>query len=347
MTDIPPAPDADTGARTQEAAATRSPLGIGLARSGITLLFLVIISNLALYELLFLLGQHGLLDNNSIFPQFILFLSLSLSVGILLVTGLGEKVSSKEIDGGLLKGIGVTPTLVIVAAMISLILAFANTKLPSLINTDPLANKLVLAEISLTCSAKLGPDAPPAGSDLILVIWSPDDGYIKEISDTLSSKDLKKHVRRSEQPDIHLIKGAGDENKGQSEEKEYMELLRSQGGEAINRYANQPNQWIAYRVPVQASAPTLLPIPTIYEKWHETRLFVVMKRQFGGTQVADNTNTKEQLALPNLAGSTRRKLSLQEVFHANFKPLKPKDDSFLTQLVLDLSPDNRCWRSDS
>ncbi len=59
----------------------------------------------------------------SIFLPFLLLLSISIWIGIILIHVLGEKVHVDKVNNSLVGQIGVTPAMVIVAALASLLLA--------------------------------------------------------------------------------------------------------------------------------------------------------------------------------------------------------------------------------
>jgi hypothetical protein len=188
----------------------------------------------------------------------------------------------------------------------------------------------MLAHIKLNC-ANSAPSAPFA-SDVIVLVWSLTEEYITDIEAKLRDKDLLKSLMRTE-PDVHLLKGV-------TEERDYERLLRNSGQPVLLNDMKNPSQWIAYRVPIKLSGPTPLPLPTEYERTHRAHLLVVTKEY-------PKEGTPEVNALQNLTGVVPKRLDLQELLVIEIAPKEPQNESYLTDMGIELFPGNRCWQPEA
>ena len=101
----------------------------------------------------------------------------------------------------------------------------------------------------------------------------------------------------------------------------------SESSESLTTDMNQEDNWVAYTVPVQApTIDTTVPVPTIFDDSHKTRLFVITKQRAPDDQ--------PELTSLNAAssGSASIKLKLNPLFEAAITPRIPEKDSFLTEV---------------
>jgi len=143
----------------------------------IGLLTFVVLFNLALYVVIIVLVDRQLIESQSVYPPLVLFLSFALSIGIILIVVLREKVDTRNAQNPLLKKFGFTPIMVIVAAIFSIfatLTPWANNIIPN----PNYTSTFMLANVGLTCSTKS--NDPPQASDLIVMIHS-DDTYIRDV----------------------------------------------------------------------------------------------------------------------------------------------------------------------
>src|SRR6266496_1424394 len=93
------------------------------AVQAILLIAAVALFNLALCVSIFSLVRWNYLGG--VFPALVLFLSFALSVGVILITFLGESISKSNIENEWVKKIGVTPIMTIAAVLVSLLAGFS------------------------------------------------------------------------------------------------------------------------------------------------------------------------------------------------------------------------------
>jgi magnesium-transporting ATPase (P-type) len=126
------------------------------AVQAIILIAAVVLFNLALCVSIFWLVKLDYVRGN--FPALVLFLSFALSVGVILITFLGESVDKSINENEWVRKIGVTPIMTIAAVLISLLAAFGPlAKLivpPPVEIKDPYVGHFMLAKIGVTCSAQ-------------------------------------------------------------------------------------------------------------------------------------------------------------------------------------------------
>src|ERR1700687_3192396 len=99
--------------------------GMKRALQAIALLALVVLFNLGLYVFILWLVVVGWITGTSPFPSFVLFLSFALSLGIILIVALGEKIDTSKVDNEWIKAIGATPIMVIVSVLIATFVSIA------------------------------------------------------------------------------------------------------------------------------------------------------------------------------------------------------------------------------
>jgi hypothetical protein len=232
----------------------------GGALKAIALLAVVVLFNTALYIAIYRLVDIGWRDPGSIFPALVLFLSLALSIGILLILGMGEKIigkASTDPNDPWTKKIGATPVMVVVAVIVSLAAGFSPLAQLVMPPQESFSKKLMLADLALTCAPAVAKDDPAQATVLLVVISTSDDiQYIREVKKILTSRDrLMSLARREDVPDLQLIakkEGSPD----------YELLLREFGSESLQTDMSDPAKWVAYTIPISApNVDTLVPIP--------------------------------------------------------------------------------------
>jgi hypothetical protein len=329
----------------------RSDLGPGgnirHAFQALALVTGVVVVDLALYALTASLGRYGYLPNDSIFPPLVLFMLFALSVGIILIVALGEKIARNATKNKWTAKFGVTPIMVIVSTMIGIFLStslLANSILPASPNTNPpsfVLPKFMLANLGIRCSSKSQKD-PPEATGLLTFITSQDRSYIRDVRDFLNK--LKKENGQSF--GYEFISGPTDEY--------YQLLLSYSQGKAINSrdisvsLGDSEDNWVAYTADVkQPNVATSVPVPTMYDKQHESHLFVI-------TTVATSKSEHPELDLINhsgpINGGSRKgtelaKKNLVPLFRVGISPKlesgKPEVDTVNFEIFPD--PDQICW----
>jgi hypothetical protein len=173
------------------------------AVQAIGLIVAVVLFNLALCVGIFWLARRDFVGGS--FPALVLFLSFALSVGIILITVLGEKLDTSKVENEWIKKIGVTPIMTVVAVLLSLLAGFSPLA-NMIIVVDPYSSQFMLAKIAVTCSSHAKGDLPQA-TDLLVVISSPEKDYIKRVDDLLNNaKSLKSWMRSPQDPRLEIVR---------------------------------------------------------------------------------------------------------------------------------------------
>jgi hypothetical protein len=303
------------------------------AVQAIGLIVAVVLFNLALCVGIFWLARRDFVGGS--FPALVLFLSFALSVGIILITVLGEKLDTSKVENEWIKKIGVTPIMTVVAVLLSLLAGFSPLA-NMIIVVDPYSSQFMLAKIAVTCSSHAKGDLPQA-TDLLVVISSPEKDYIKRVDDLLNNaKSLKSWMRSPQDPRLEIVRADPND--------EIYKLLQDYGdktSESLTEAMRSAENWIAYKTPINApTIDTLVPVPTLYEKSNSTRLFVVTKQ-------LTRTSQPELTSLVAAANSATAspKLKLTPLFQAGIVPRKPLAESFLTELGFQVFADSGCWHT--
>jgi hypothetical protein len=308
------------------------------AVQAILLVGLVGLFNLALCVTIFTFVRWGWVSGP--FPALVLFLSFALSIGIILIKFLGESIDKS--DNEWVKKIGVTPIMTIVAVLISLIASFlglADKLIPQRVETpaDPYVGHFMLAKIGITCSASESKGLPQATA-LLVVLNSPQKGYISKIKALLAEPDKLKTLMRS--PNDLKYKVITPDSRDET-----YALLTSHASESLQKDnslqkdMSREEDWVAYTVPVRPpTVDTTIPVPTIFEDSHTTRLFVITKQS--------GSNDQPELTRLTAAssGNAAATLKLNPLFEAAIVPRIPEKDSFLTEFGLRVFSTSACWQ---
>jgi hypothetical protein len=321
-------PPNDDGPHTQPTIDKALKLvGPFVALQGLALLALSVVFNLTLFVIIAELANYQIIQGGS-FPALVVFLSFALSIGIILINGLGEQINTKNIQNPWIKKIGVTPIMVIVAVLIATFTSFT-----------PLANKIfpaselefMLAAIDLTCKPSSQTHAPQA-TDLLTVISADETQYIDDVTTFLNDKDPKAFVpQRIHGQDLTLVK------KDRSDELYKLIMQRADEDDSLSWDLRGPEKWVAYTI--HANAPNIqtpLPIPVRFKTTHTTRLFVVVKQNPKSNQ-------------PELAGlspeSEDERKDIWPLITVGIKPQQPLNRSQRTDFDIKVfaHPAHICW----
>jgi len=310
------------------------------ARQAIVLLALVVLFNLVLYELIFLLARYGdppIIPSGSSFPAFVLFLSFTLSIGIILIVGLGERVDASKTDNVWVKRIGITPIMTIVAVLITILASFSGLG-EKIIPSDPeLRLKFMLANVGVTCVARESRErkSTPEASKLLAVIYSPEKKYIKTIEEFLVNKDL---ISKATSRDFELIKPGSEDEKTL---KQFARRSQEKGSESLKEDLETPSNWIGYGVRVKDPVETTpIAIPAVFDGTLKTRLFVAFRERFP-------TDTRPELASLDASIDVSRvespRVEILPLFQLNIGPNRPRDLTQVTNLDLKIFTGHSCW----
>jgi hypothetical protein len=305
------------------------------AVQAIILIAAVVLFNLALCVSIFSLVKRGYVGG--IFPALVLFLSFALSVGVILITFLGETVNKSNIENEWVKKIGVTPIMTIAAVLISLLAGFsplAKLIIPATAETtkvDLYSGHFMLAKIGVTCSAQNLKGDLPQATALLVVITSQQKDYITKIKELLEKPESLKSLMRTKNDLKFQIVSADPKD-------ESYRLLTKYGSESLTSDMSQEDSWVAYTVPVRdPTIDSTVPVPTIFEDSHKTRLFVITKQWTQSEQPELTSLTAAS------SGSASTKLKLNPLFEAAIVPRTPENESFLTDLGFKVFSDSACW----
>jgi hypothetical protein len=304
------------------------------AVQAIVLIAAVVLFNLALCVSIFSLVRREYVAGT--FPALVLFLSFALSVGIILITFLGESVSKPENE--MVRKFGVTPIMAVAAVLISLLAAFsplAKLILPEADATPKYSGHFMLAKIGITCTAQnlKGMDLPQATA-LLVVITSNLKDYIPKIRELLGQPESLKSLMRTKDDLKFRMVNADPKD-------EFYELLRTyDGSDSLISDMSRDDNWVAYTVPVRApTIDTTIPVPTIFDDSHKTRLFVITKQRAANDQPELTSLTSAT------SGSVSTKLKLSPLFEAAILPYAPERESFLTEIGFRVFSDSGCWHA--
>jgi hypothetical protein len=287
-------------------------VGPFVALQGLALLALAVVFNLILFVIIAELTNYQVIQGGS-FPALVVFLSFALSIGIILINGLGEQINTRNIQNSWIKSIGVTPIMVIVAVLIATFTSFT-----------PLANKIfpaselefMLASIALTCQPS-SQTHPPQATDLLTVISADDTEYIDQVTKFLRDKDPNAFVPQL----IH-----GEELTLVKKDEELYKLLMQRANEdqSLSRDLRAPGKWVAYTV--RANAPNIetpLPAPVRFKRPYTTRLFVVVKQNPKSSQpelngLSQESDDKQKDIWPLITVGIRPELPLNRSQRTDF-----------------------------
>jgi hypothetical protein len=311
-----------------QGAQSRGP-NLWRALAAIVLVFAIVLINLGIYVATLRLIKSGYMDNDSVFPAIVLFLSFTLSVGIILVVGLDDWIGTANVQNPLIRQIGVTRVMVVVAVIASLFLTpvLKNVIFPSI----PVL-QVMLANVGVTCLASEQEGRPQASR--LLAVISADEDYINKVKDFLKSSPLKAYR------DFKMV------DPQQDADDQVYKLLRqyTKLDLTLGREMKDPTAWMAYSV--QVSAPnelTQILLPTIYKRDHTSRLFLIVTDD----PTVARTSTAPEPERGSLKASVspvpgQRILPLLEV---DIMPEMPVDQSQQAKLNIEIVTGHKCWQA--
>jgi hypothetical protein len=354
------------GAQTEpdESASQRSE-NLGKAKKAVRLLFGIVLGNLALYLAVVSIRD---LNTDTFFPTFLLFLSVAVSFGILLVIGLGERVDLSRVENEWIRKIAITPVMAVVAVLISILASFS--PLAKLI--VPTSNvDFMLANVGLTCDADISSTQANvlAASSLLAVVHSQDKKYIKQVDDYLREKP-DNTIQRIKIFILNTIlkepaKFADISFVTQNQSDETYNLLKSFedrhaiGSSGLSNQLSDNKEWIAYAVKIKRPRDrTSIPIPTIYDRHHSTRLFVILNSPPDNVKdpAVGLVNASINATPGSSIGSTVAQKtfspyekSLSALIGAEIAPQSPHGTLSETEMNVDLFYDSKhvCWTAGS
>ena len=251
--------------------------------------------------------------------------------------------------------------MVIVAVLISLLASFS--PLAKLIM--PVDLTFMIANVGLTCDAA-DKSFTPSATGLLTFIYSLDEKYIKKIDDYLQGKSedyidetaafLRKKVgpllglsdEQTVYSDLTFIKKNNtDENYNLL--NKFAANTRNLGSSGLSEELSDNSKWIAYTIKVNApSIKTSIPIPTIYDFHHTTRLFVVLNDPpLGPDPALASLNSAIGLTSQSQKLSPREK-SLSSLIKTEIAPKLPHGKSGETDLAVQVFYNDTkhiCWNT--
>jgi hypothetical protein len=312
-------------------------VSIKRALLSIALVILVVLFNLGLYISILLLVSHGIIKG-SLFPALVLFLSFALSLAIILIVALGEKIDVKNTQNELIKKVGVTPIMTVVAALITILAGFS----PLAKGIFPESElKFMLANVGVTC-LEGNPKNPSQATHLLSVVTSADEDYIDQVTKFLNERPpirIAKNLK-FQFPTIQFIS-----NKQRDELDLYQTLHEfadsgAKGSEGLTDDLSNDERWVAYAVKINdPKIATYIPIPTIFDRRHKSRLLIVVNEP-------PKTKAPEVASLDAPVGQGVAfpfKKSIRPMFQVEILPAQPSDQSEVTDLQFKVFADQRCW----
>jgi len=301
------------------------------AFQAIALVIMVCVVNLLLFVTIFWLSANGYIAANSLFPAFVLFLSFSLSVGIILIIALGERISSNNIKNEWIKRIGVTPIMIVVAAIVSIGLGFTPIAKQIFPASPDSKLKFMIATLGITCLAE-NENKSPQATHLLAVISSPEYHYIRDVKtfldkdETLNAGDTMFKYVKQQKGDL------------------FYDLLdrykRSPmtGAGALLNDLSDVKRWIAYVVEIKdPTTRTIVPIPTEFGTHQTARFFIV---------VADQSETSDSrlaaVGTPASLGAIHKKIL--PLFQTQISAQQPQNAYQNTALDFGMFAGHICWQ---
>ncbi len=309
---------------------TAAPAGdIKRALQAIGLVALVVAYNILVYYVV-VLDLAKRVEGQPTFLAFLMFLSVALSVAVILRVGLGEAVDSTKIRNALIKKIGVTPIMTIVACLGALLMSF--TPLSNLIlpvsRPEVSRPEFMLAKIGITCVTKDENNTPEA-IILVTLISADDEQYISKVKDYLNNE-----AKQDAQDGFPLTWVKHDKS-----DKFYNALQRyarsdNKGSEMLTRHLRTDNKWLAYVAPLNdPHNATVVLVPTIFDKDHHTSFFAVL------TDVADAPTGRLAPSVSATAGSGRA----VPLFEVEITPRVLSDRQQTVAFNVEVFTGHICW----
>ena len=321
-------------------------------RQGIRWVFFIFVVYLFFYALIAALYNAGLLGSGTVFPTFLLFVALALSFGILLIVGLRERIDVSKLDPRWRK-VAISPVMAIVAVLISLLASFS----PLADQILPQGLDFMVATVKVTCSAD-NRVSPLQSTGLLAIIYSEDAKYIGRLERVLKGKSdnfleslklfIQKRIAKSQSPfeQISLV-----EKSRVSETYrliKHFESSKALGSVNLGHELKDPQKWIAYTLPLVPDQLTPVPIPTIYDKIHTTRLFLISDGPPDSTPepARDVVNASVSLAAGSSASlEPPLTKNLAALIETEIQPNSPHGKSNQTDLEVEIFYNSKhvCW----
>jgi hypothetical protein len=244
------------------------PGDVRQALQAIGLVALVVAYNILVYYLV-VVYLAKLVGGQPTFLAFIMFLSVALSFAVILRVALGEAVDPANIQNPLLKQIGVTPILMIVACLGALLLSFTPLSGKILAAVGP---EFMLAKIGITCVTK-DENKTPEAIRLVTLISADDEQYIAKVKTFLDAEMAKNDGK--EGFSLTWI----NHNRSDSLYNVLQQYAHSsaKGSEVLTSQLRTDNKWLAYAEPLNdPQNTTVVLVPTIFDKNHRTSFYAVL-----------------------------------------------------------------------
>jgi hypothetical protein len=297
-----------------------------LALQTLALLALAVVFNLGLFLIVGMLTSRKIIQGGS-FPALVVFLSFALSVGIILIAGLGERINTSAISNQFVKRFGVTPIMVIVAVLLAMFGSFIPASHAIFPNAEL---ELMLTGIDFSCN---GEQKHPAQATALLTLISSDDrAYIKSITEILQQSSPEAFVRqRTRGEAIHLVEKTTSNDT-------YKLILNRASADKWSWDVSGPEKWVAYTIAAQPpGSQTPLPIPVRFKTPHVTRIFVLVKQAAAAT----DKNPEADAVSPTV----QEVKDIWPLMTIGITPQQPEQTEQRTDFDVQVfaHPDHICW----
>jgi hypothetical protein len=314
--------------------------GIKRALQGLALITCVAIVDLGLYVLLVFLARHEYITANSFFPSLVLFLLFALSVGIILIVGLGEKIDTTDAKNKWIRKFGVTPILVVVSVLIAITVS-SRPWAPKIFSSDnvpvDLSQKFMLANLGVRClsNSQSNQDLLQA-LGLLILITSDDDSYVSSVRSFLNNPEQMKYAR------IQKVEFVEDRDTDENYQLiDAYTKLTGKYSAIVSGAVSTDEHWVAYTVDVKdPQHDTFVPVPTMFGKQHRTHLFVITT-----TKSQDPVTAVASPVLPP-KGTALWKKRLVPLFEVQIFPRLQPADPQVNNVSVEIFPDpgqQICW----
>jgi len=171
--------------------------------------------------------------------------------------------------------------MIVVAVIITLILGFSPAATSILPPDSNMKLKFMLATLGITCTTQAENKSPQA-THLLILISSQDEDYISQVHNFLKAPTM---IHEAKYKNYKLVEHARTD--------EHFKLLhqyarsKQKWADSLQESLNTDDKWIGYTV--EANDPgnnTFVPVPTLLERNHSTRIFAVITDRPSGPEVA-------------------------------------------------------------
>jgi hypothetical protein len=273
------------------------------------------------------------IPNAPAFLAFIIFLAFTVPTAFILRLGLNEAVDANAASSNkFIKLIGATPTLVIIACLLALLLTVADLRNSIIPGRD--TPRYLIANLKVTCWSGTELNTEPAPY-LLTLITAGESSYIADIRNELTL------LRNDPTPKYNFT------FVGQNPQDDFYSVLKTPSASAngelnqIQPELSDESKWLAFTVPANdPHTVTLFPIPTIVGRTHNARLFIVIRQPRAG-RVAATGDPIGGMIPP--AGGAQPRYIVRQLAELGLSPDQPERNRQFAQFDMRVYANRTCW----